>query len=96
MAKKKRKHGKTIALVIILALTIYFSVTFFNEWTTLSRLEESTVDMRAELDAKVSENENLKEDIDFSGTSTFIERMAREIFGMVKDGEKRYVDEDEG
>lgn len=96
MAKKKTKRGRTVILVVVLALVIYFSISFFNEWSTLARLEDNKLHMQSELGKIEDNNDSLKEDIDFSGTPAFIERMAREIFGMVKEGEKRYVDEDEG
>lgn len=98
MAKKKRKHTKTIVLVIVLILVTYFSVTFINDWSTLKRLQDNKVQMTDELVSIEDENSKIKEGIVFSNTKAFIERMAREIFGMVRvdEGEKKYVDENEG
>jgi cell division protein FtsB len=54
-------------------------------------LQEQKEILAGQLGEIQEENEKLKEEISFSNTPDFIERMARTILGWVKPGEIKYV-----
>ena len=64
------------------------------EFVRLDLLHQQTGQLQQQLEQLHRENEQLQNDLDYSQTDSFIERMAREIFGWVHSGDIKFADKD--
>jgi cell division protein FtsB len=77
-----------LAVLGVIAYGVFMFVRCLNQLTYLQEQKEILAGQLGEIQ---EENEKLKEEISFSNTPDFIERMARTILGWVKPGEIKYV-----
>ena len=76
---------KYIIASILLALATYnISKTTLEIYKNSSRVE----DLKTESEAKMEENERLKEELAFAQTDEFVEREARNKLNLIKPGEQ--------
>ncbi|NLG37213.1 MAG: septum formation initiator family protein [Clostridiales bacterium] len=96
MKKKKSRFLPRILMVATLGLLIYGAVQFIRCWNQLEALADYKNELAGQLDEIRDKNDELMREIEFSKTPDFIERIAREIFGWVKPGEIKFVEEEAG
>ncbi|MDD4188605.1 MAG: septum formation initiator family protein [Eubacteriales bacterium] len=87
---KRKRPG--LGALIFLAFVIYFSVTLVNQ----QKLLDVKKDQYSSLQSKIREEsriyKELLDDFEMIGTDEYIEKIAREKLGMVKNNEKIFVD----
>jgi cell division protein FtsB len=87
----KRKKSKIIAGLLIVFL-VYFGYTFFDQQNNF----EAKASRMKSLEAKILEEGNLNNDLllqkEMLLNDEYVEQIAREKLGMVKKGEKVYID----
>lgn len=84
---------KTNVKVLALAgVGILFATTFINQEITKKKLNDNKAKVEQELNDLKQKNIELTEEFNASKTDSYIERMARERLGMIKEGEKVVVD----
>jgi cell division protein FtsB len=97
MSKNKRKkqikkRGFRIHHLFILIIAIYTTITFFNQ----KNLQKDLMAEKTKLEKEVSELNNEITDLDTqikqSGTLSFVEKVARDEYGLVKPREIIYID----
>ncbi|MGE5629547.1 MAG: FtsB family cell division protein [Caulobacteraceae bacterium] len=88
--KKRKIRFKNIFIVIFLVYTI---VTFINQQFTIVQLRKTEQEARLRIENVNKENEKLKEMINNASSPEYIEKMAREQLGLVKSGERVYIDQ---
>ena len=88
--KKLNQHNKIQTRVIVVILMIAVAAVAFNSYQTRQKAEKYAA-VEAELDSQIAEaeaeKEALKEKEDYMETDAYKEKVAREEFGMIKNGE---------
>lgn len=90
MSWVKRKNN--LRLFTCIGVSVIFIATFVKLEFNKLRLNEEKQRFEQELDALKTENTSLTNEFNDSKTDSYIERMARERLGMIKNGEKVVVD----
>lgn len=84
------RHNRIQTRVIVAILLIAVAAVAFNSYQTRQKAERYAA-VEAELDSQIAEaeaeKEALKEKEDYMETDAYKEKVAREEFGMIKDGE---------
>lgn len=87
---KRKRPG--LGAVIFLAFVVYFTITLIDQ----QKLLDAKMVQFESLQSKIIEaNQTYKElldDFEMIGTDEYIEKIAREKLGMVKNNEKVFVD----
>lgn len=89
----KRKNSSLKSLVIV-GLLIYFAFVMFDQQKVMhtKKIELKNIDDKIKQEMKV--NEELNEQKEAINTDEYAEKVAREKLGMVKHGEKIFIDID--
>ena len=86
----KRKVGiKSAALIFIL---LYVGYILIQQQLTMSRQKKELEKYTIELQNKKEEKKLLQDELELSKTDKYIEKLAREILGLVKEGETPVMD----
>lgn len=88
---KKRKFK--IKNLLLCVFMIYVCITLANQQLTISKLRKAEQAAQAKIQKVAVENERVKTMINNASTDEAIEKMAREQLGLVKPGEKVYIDQ---
>jgi len=92
---QKKKKINLILLVAMSGILVYFAVTFVKQQEEINSIRN---EMKA-LEHKIEKEKEIQEELfkqqDIIETDEFIEKIAREKLGMVKEGERIYVDMDQ-
>ena len=91
---RKKRHINLVMLVLMTGLFVYFLVTFVKQQNEISliQFEMNSVEQKIEKEREIQEE--LLDLVNQADTDEFIEKIAREKLGMVKDGERLYIDSD--
>jgi cell division protein FtsL len=90
---KKRK--KFLRIGLLLLFIGYVSAMLINQQTQFNYIRSQKQQISKQIAELKEENQRLERQIDLSNTDEYIEKVAREQLGMVKDGEVRYLDDSE-
>lgn len=93
MPKIQRKYILIAALVVAAVLLASFLLTLWEQEKRITRLREENAVMQAELDAEALRLAALEGDLANASSDAYVERLAREELGFVKDGEIKFVKE---
>ena len=74
--------------IILLLLGLYIGVVFINQQIIMFRQHRDIQEYSAELKVRESEYKKLQEDYTLSQDETYIEKIAREKLGLIKEGEQ--------
>lgn len=88
--KKRKLKFKNIFMFIFI---VYAVITLVNQQFAISELRENEQTAVSKIEAVRKENSKLVEMINNASSSEYIEKMAREQLGLVKPGEKVYIDQ---
>ncbi len=88
--KKRRLRLKNILMI---AFIIYAAITIINQQFSISALKETEQAAVSKIEAVKKDNDKLMEMINNATSIEYIEKMAREQLGLVKPGEKVYIDQ---
>ena len=88
--KKKKLTFKSIFLFVFMA---YAVVTIINQQFAISELKAAEQASVTKIEAVRKDNDKLTEMINNAASVEYIERMAREQLGLVKSGERVYIDQ---
>lgn len=90
---KKKKKGKfRIRHLLLLLFVIYICSTLYNQRNMMKKLEREKSTKEEEIEILKSEIDGINNEIKNKDSLEFIEKVAREEFGMVKPREIIYVD----
>jgi cell division protein FtsB len=91
MQMKKRKiRPKNLFMIVFI---VYAVITMINQQFTISDLKEIEQAEISKIEALKKDNDKLVEMINNATSVEYIEKMAREQLGLVKSGEKVYIDQ---
>lgn len=89
MKKRKLRPKKLFMIVFI----IYAGITIINQQFAISALREAEQAEVSKIESVKKDNDRLVEMINNATSVEYIEKMAREQLGLVKSGEKVYIDQ---
>lgn len=81
-------------LTVMSGLLVYFAVTFLNQQEEINSIKNEMKVLSDKIEKEKETQEELLEQESIINTDEFIEKIAREKLGMVKEGERIYVDMD--
>lgn len=84
-----------IKRLLMTAFVVYATVTFFNQQVSIGKLTAIQKEKTQKVESIKLENQKLLEMIKNAATDEYIEKMAREQLGLVKPGERVYVNQSE-
>lgn len=87
----KRKTSK-LGLFIIIGFFLYFAYVFVDQQKVLYAKDVEMQNIQTKIKEEIKLNEDLKKQKEMLGSDEYIEKVAREKLGMVKPGEKIFVD----
>lgn len=88
MSRKRENTKKNrFFFLVAIILLIYFSTSFSRGFLAIKRIKEETKKTQERIEIIASSNKKLEEEIRLLKTYEYIERLAREQLGMVKEGE---------
>lgn len=82
------KRQVTLKKLIIIAIIAIFAFNYVKQSITINRIEKEIIENQNELENLKSKNNELESDLKKVDTDEYIEKLARERLGMIKDGEK--------
>lgn len=77
---------------ILFAGVIYLLFGFLQQQMDIAKLYKEKEEIESRIQSEQREIDSLKRSLEMTESLEFIERQARETLGMVKSGEKVYVD----
>ena len=86
---KKKFRIKSVAIIFIVVYVCYILI---NQQVTMSRQKKELQKYNVELEKKKEEKKVLQDEVELSKTDKYIEKLAREILGLVKEGETPVLD----
>ena len=92
MNKRKKPLLGIIFTIAIFVMSIYSAVTMIEQQKILSAKNNELKSVQAKIDEESKTSEELKKQKETVNSDEYIERVAREKLGMVKYGEKVFVD----
>ncbi|MBU3180343.1 FtsB family cell division protein [Clostridium psychrophilum] len=81
---KKKLSIKGVVLVFIV---MYVGYLLIQQQVTMSRQKKQLQEYTIQLQKKKEEQKTLQDEVELSKTDKYIEKLAREILGLVKEGE---------
>lgn len=88
--KKRKLRLKNIFMI---AFIVYAAITIVNQQLTIYDLRKAEQNEISKIEAIRNDNDRLMEMINNATSVEYIEKMAREQLGLVKPGEKVYIDQ---
>jgi cell division protein FtsB len=89
MNKRKKSRFWTCVIALIF---VYSSYTVYGLTQDLNAKKAESNAIQSKIDAEIAQNEQLMEQLKTVKTDEYIEKIAREKLGLVKSGEKVFVD----
>jgi cell division protein DivIC len=86
---KKRFNIKSVAIILTAGYVCYILI---YQQATMSRQKKELEKYNVELQKKKEENKILQDEVELSKTDKYIEKLAREVLGLVKEGETPVLD----
>ena len=86
---KKKFSIKSVVLVFTL---VYVCYVLIQQQVTMGRQKKELQKYNVELQKKKEEKKILQDEVELSKTDKYIEKLAREILGLVKEGETPVMD----
>ena len=88
---KSKSFVKLVIAVFFIGLVAYCSYTLISNYSDITRLKAQSVELDAQYEAQLKENEKIKAILNSDNKNEYIEQKAREK-GYVKDGETVFYD----
>ena len=88
----KRKKSSRLGLVIVLVALIFFGYVMVDQQHMFYMKEVERARVEKKMTQEKKQNEELNRQKDMLDSDEYIEKVAREKLGMVKKGEKVFVD----
>ncbi len=86
-----KKKFKIKSVVLVFAM-VYVCYILIDQQATMVRQKKELKKYNVELQKKKEEKKVLQDEVELSKTDKYIEKLAREILGLVKEGETPVMD----
>lgn len=88
---KKRMNLKNVVIIILVAI---FCISYVRQELAMNKIQKDIEAKQTQLNELQDKNKKLQDEVNQSSTDEYIERMARERLGMIKEGEKVITNSD--
>ena len=88
----KLKRSGLLMKIVILALIVYAAIMLVGAKNRIAAAQSDQAALQAKVDAALQENAELAYDVAHAGDQETIESIARTKLGLVKPGEKIFID----
>lgn len=92
---QKKRRINLILLFLMSGLLVYFVITYIDQQEEINKIENEMKALQNKIEKEKELQEELLRQQDIIETDEFIEKIAREKLGMVKEGERIYIDMDQ-
>jgi len=89
-----KRKGSKLGIILMMGIVVYFVYVLIDQQTVLNQCKKNLVNMDSKIEEQQKTNRELKKQKDMLDSDEYIEEVAREKLGMVKQGEKIFVDVD--
>ena len=89
---KNRKKNTLVKYICIIIVLFYVAYILINQQLTLNDYTKTSDNLSAQIEAQVSNKEDLQKEKENIDSLEFIEKMAREKLDMYYPNEKIYID----
>lgn len=96
MKKKKKRRNSVILVLLLLAVAGTFAVRLVQLQIGIREQEQKLSNLQAAYVQQQQDNDALRKKLDNADEAQYIERIARDSLGLIKPGEKVYVDASPG
>lgn len=93
--KLKPKVKRTLLIGVSLVMVVYMASLILRQEQQLGRQTQDIAALGGQLETLEETNVELRRTLDFANSDDFLEMIARQQLGYVKEGEIRFVPEDE-
>lgn len=95
--RRKRRFKKNILIrnIIVLAVTCFIIVFFVRQEITIRKYRSEIKNLSTQIEEQDEIRRELEEKEKLYSSKEYIEKVAREVLGMVSADEKVYIDENE-
>lgn len=88
---KKRMSLKNVVVIILISI---FIISYIRQEITMNKIQKDIQAKQTQLNELKDKNKKLQNEVSQSSTDEYIEKMARERLGMIKEGEKVITNSD--
>ncbi len=92
---RPRRKGIHISFFIVLAMLVYAIVMLLNQSRVIDEQKEREADLLRRQETLEAEIHSLENELEYIGSDEYIEKIARERLGWVKEDEIKFIDSDE-
>ena len=89
--KKRFRFKKKFFAIVFLVVAVYCGTMFVCQQIELKKIEDEKKQIQAQIDAQKLKLQELNYLLEYSDTSDYIEKIAREKLGWVLQGETKYI-----
>ncbi|MEA4853714.1 MAG: septum formation initiator family protein [Christensenella sp.] len=95
MPEKKKKSFRfgRIKAIILICVLVYASLTFFNQQNILASQSQKQAELLAKEQELSDQIDYYKNELDYIGSSDYIEQEARDRLGWVMPGETKFIED---
>ena len=86
------KAAKFTCIILVIISLLYFANMFGSQQESIDRKKQELEEANAKIEVIQQEIEQLEKEKDNITSDEYIEKAAREKYGMIKKGEKVFVD----
>ncbi|MDD3244153.1 MAG: septum formation initiator family protein [Eubacteriales bacterium] len=94
-AKPKPRRTPRLLLLLLIPVVLFVAYLFVRHYVQYKALKAEQAQLQQKLDDLQYENALLDGELESAGSDSFIERMAREILGWIKNGEEKFMQDPE-
>lgn len=91
--KKYKRRRFALVILVLLPIFLYAGFVFARNLKTYNSLKDQLEKAKEELYDVTEENEQIKQEVEYTKTDDFIIQKARELLGFVRPGEVKFVDD---
>lgn len=88
---KKKKNIK-LGIILLVAFVLYFSYIFVQQQRLIVVKNKDIAEIQRKIEDETLKSEHLKRKMSKVNTDEYLENVAREKLGLVKDGERVFID----
>lgn len=91
--KKYKRRRFVLIVCVVMPIVFYAGFVFARNLKIYNSLQNQLENANEELYEVQQENEQLKQEVEYTTTDDYIVQKARELLGYVKPGEVKFVDD---
>lgn len=92
MAKKSKRHFSFIMVVLFVSVAVIFIVSLVAINKEIKEQKAEVEQLQSQCEVQEAENDELQSMVDSGNQDEYIEKVAREKYGYIKQGERVYQD----